>query len=257
MLLMTITRINPASLVLLFGGLLFAAPAAVERISDPANRVSLELPEGWTAVRPEAAREALRSLSGRELRIVGIDQSKTVLLAVDARDAQDIIPHISVSVADVGGLGLSDADLEELESELERLYSEQMGGRFKLLTLKGYELGGLRAARVTGIYRWRTVNIKILQYLVPGTDRLYAVTYTAKEREFRRSLSAAEAAMGTLIIADPPLRLEWLWESLRWATLLILVAGILWLTIIATSSRPGKGRGGAESLAASQFLRKR
>jgi hypothetical protein len=232
--------------------LLTALPAAAERVSDRDNLISIEAPSGWRSIPPEDAVNSLRRLAKGELRIVGVDRDRTRVLLINSDKAHDIVPHISISIADRGGLSISDTDLGRLSRLVESVYSEAMGTRFRLLMLEKAELGGLQSVRLTGIYRWRTVNIKILQYLIPGGGRLYAVTFTAKEREFNGLLSEAESAMNTVRISDPLLLLDWLWSAVRWLILLSLIGGIIWLTMIAAGST-----GGGEGTSVSRFLRKK
>ncbi len=246
---------------MLIGSLLyiFTTPAQAERISDPGELVSFVRPVGWTQVSPGDIRAAINSLNNPELTLIGIDSEKAALLLTRLSDARDIIPHIQVAVHPVAGLGLSEADLEALESTLEEEYSNRMGSRFKLLTMRRVELGGLRAAKITGIYRWRTVNIKILQVLVPGTERLYEITYTAKERDFSRFLEEVEESLGTVQIVDPPLVLDWLWDWAGKLALLFLLALIFLLIINLVFARSGQRRLGAPAergSAVKPFLKK-
>ncbi len=230
-------------------GLLFAVAslalfgveqAAAERASDARELISLETPEGWTAVPRERLRETIRSLRNPNLRLVGADRERVELLFINADEADDLIPNLQVFILDSGGLGLEDGDLEELRANVESSYTGSIGGRFKLLTLTRSRVGGSGSARLTGIYRWRTVNMKILQHLVPGTDHLYAITYTAKERDFSRHLHTVEEALATVAIADPPLVLGWLWDGLSWGALIALVLGILWLILYLSGSGYGR-----------------
>lgn len=226
--------------------------ALAERVSDPDGNVSVELPPGWQAVSPENIRETLTRLNKSDLRIIGVDPERITILAINAAEAKDIAPLVYVSRTNFGGLALSDDDIDNLRRQISAIYSEEMDSRFKLLTLEKSEIGGLPAARLTGIYRWRTVNIKLLQFLIPGTQYLHAVTYSAKEREFNRFLPEVESALETVRIADPPVVLDWLWNALRWIVLLGLVAGVIWLTMVAASSR-----GGGEGSSVSPFLRRK
>ena len=238
--------------------LLALAPSAAPAVQSAGSavEVSITAPDGWISAKPEDAAQLLRDLSHNELRVIGIDGERTVLLAMNIAQAKDIVPVISIAVADVGGLDVGESDLEKIEREIEERYSDRLGTPFKLLMIENSSLGGLLCARLTGIYRWRTVNIKILQYLVPGEDRLYAVTYAAKEREFRDHLESAEGAMNTLMIGDAPLRLGWLWETLRWVGLLAIVLAIVWLTIIAASNRPQRGGESGLPSESNPFLRR-
>ncbi len=243
-------------LLILFAGLctLHAAATAAlaERVSDSEGNVSIEIPPGWQVVSPENIRETLLRLDKGDLRIVGVDPERTTILTINAVEAKDITPLVYVLKADSGGLTLSEEDVDNLRRQIESVYSEEMDSRFKLLTLEKSEIGGLQAVRLTGIFRWRTVNIKMLQFLIPGTDYLYAVTYTAKEREFNRFLSVAESALGTVQITDPQIILDWLWDAFRWIVLVGLLIGIIWLTMVAASNR-----GGGEGSSVSPFMRKK
>ena len=215
-------------------------PTAAERASDARELISLETPEGWTAVLREQMQETIRSLRNPNLNLVGVDRERVELLFINADEADDLIPSLQVFIFDFGGLGLEDGDLEELQANVESSYTESIGSRFKLLTLTRSRVGGSGSARLTGIYRWRTVNMKVLQHLVPGTNHLYAITYTAKERDFSRHLPAVEEALATVTIADPPLVLGWLWDGLRWGVLIVLVLGILWLILFLSGSGFGR-----------------
>jgi hypothetical protein len=228
-----------------------AAPAAAERVSDPGNLVSIDAPADWPSVAPGGAATALRRMGKGHMKIIGIDPARTALLLINPGRARDLIPYISVTIADRGGLNPSEQELERLPRLIESVYSRMMGSRFKVLMLERSELGGLPSVKLTGIYRWRTVNIKVLQHLVPGSGRLYAVTFTSKERDFSGLHDEAEQVMNSIRIADPPLLLDWLWDAARWVVLLGLIGGVIWLTMVAASNR------GEEGQSVSQFLRKK
>ncbi len=235
-------------------------PGLAEQASDPRELISFDPPAGWTPVSPGKLRETIRALNNPGLKLIGADPGGAVLFFAKITGAGDIIPHLQVRIHDIRGLGLSETDLLEMEKDLEKRYSERMGSRFKLLTLRRTELGGLRAARITGIYRWRTVNIKVLQCLLPGTDHLYEITYTAKEREFSRHLNEVEESLATVQIADPPLILDWLWNGINTLILLLLMGIILWLFLLMVGNRPGwqkSAASGERGTAVGSFLRKK
>lgn len=219
---------------------LFAAGiAAQERIADPEGLISIVPLATWNAASSDLANELIDSRPNTFSRVIGPQRDRQGVLLLKVDEPADLIPNLQLSVYAKGGLPLDDASMEVLERELESIYARSTGGPFRMFVLERSEVAGLAAFRLTGVYRWRTNNIKILQYLVPGAGHLYAITYTANEREFNRHLPAVEQMLSTIHIADPPLFTGWLWDALRWVLLLVLVAAILWGILYANSIKPG------------------
>lgn len=238
--------------------LAFAVNLHADRISDEHGLISMEAPEGWISVPVGAVRSTVGDLPNSNLFLLGFKSSESGLFFMKQSGAVDIIPHLQISVYDVRGLALNDDVVRALESDLPARYSAEMGETFKLLVLEKVTIAGLRAARLTGIYRWRTVNIKVLQYLIPGSDHLYEITYTALERTFSRNVIEVEEALDSIQISDPPLLLDWLWDLLRWGILLGIVVVIIGAIFFATGSQPGRltSRFSDRSTAGNPFLKK-
>lgn len=231
--------------------------APAQTISDEAGLISIDAPVGWSHVEQGRTEETLRALGNYKLRFVGVEQESAAILFIRTADAVDIIPSIQVSILPITGLTMTDADMEELRTLVESTYSERMGVRFKVLRLERVELNGLRAAEITGIYPYGESNIRVLQYLIPGSGRLYEITYTAREKEYGGYLDAVEEAVQTVSIADAPLIIEGLLDLLRWLALIILVGTAVWLILYLSSQGFGREPPAGKGDSVSPFMRKR
>lgn len=240
--------------------LMLSSLSQAQRIRDPRDLISFEIPVGWSELPAGQIQESFQDLPNPEFRLIGVDQQRTAALLINTSNAADIIPHVRIAVHEIGGLDISEESLQGFEDNLEDSYSQRMGSRFKLLTLKPASFNGLWGVRITGIYRWRTVNIKILQVLLPGSGHLYEITYTAKEREFSSRLDEVEEAIGTVQIVDPPIMLEWLRDWTSGLVLVLMLGVVLGLMLYIVGNRLGRPRlspspGGGS--ATNPFLRKK
>jgi hypothetical protein len=218
---------------------LWAVPAsAQEQVSDSSGFVSIRIPASWQAWPTEEAGAAIYALPNNNLFTPGLDLSRPGLVAVKPRGVKDLLPTIQIARLDIGYLGIDGETRSQLERTLEKRYSEAMGTRFRLFTVAEETVNGVRAFRVTGVYAWRTNNIRMVQYLIPGAYHLYAATYVAQEREFQRHLSEAEQILASISIGDAPVDLGWVGGLLRWLALVLGAGAVIWGIAFANSLRP-------------------
>lgn len=230
-----------AGLCLILLLVLFNGSVSAQRLFDSEHLISMEPSDGWVAVLSENAGDYIATLPATFLHFIGADPREPGLIlfkTLGEYHLQEAVPNIQIAVHDFSGLSLRDADLDVINRRLEELYSEKIGSKFRKFVLERKRIAGTSAIRLTGVYPWNTVNIKILQYLIPGSGHLYSVTYTAKEMVFPTYLQEAEKMFETLSISDPPLEIGWLWDLLRLLALLGLIAIVIFGVLYATSIRP-------------------
>lgn len=250
--------LGKAAAVALLVVLPFFEHAAAQTVSDSENRFSMEVPSGWAVVDPSEAEETVLALGNPKLRLIGIDLEDTDIILMNTDGAVDAIPHIQVSVFPYPGLGLTDGDLQEVESTIESIYRDRIGVRyFKLFKISRVTQGGLQALEITGVYPHGESNVKILQHLIPGSGHLYAVTYSAREREFSNHLEQVREVLNTVKISDAPLFTIDFSGLLHWITLLFIVAVVIWLILYVSGNRFGREPPLGDGPSVSPFLRKK
>lgn len=238
-----------------------SAAIAQERVTDSSGFISLAVPPAWQAWPTEQAGTAIYNLPNSNLFTPGLDLERPGLVAFKPRGVKELLPTVQVARIDLGMLAVSEETRQQLERTLEKRYSAEMGTRFRLFSVTQERIGGVRAFRVSGVYTWRTNNIRMVQYLIPGNYNLYAATYVAQEREFQRHLPEAEQILASLTIGDPPVDVVWFGDLLRWIVLVLAAGAVIWGIAFANSLRPSPAtnriRGARDSEVFNPFQRRK
>jgi len=217
--------------------------------------VTWSVPQDWQAVLDTELNEYLANRQNTMIPALGIKGNTTGLFLFTYFDKAEVIPVISVTMHPGRTLKFGEQGVAWVRNNLERLYSEASGVRFRAFLIEEGRIGGQRAFKIIGVYRWRTNTVKVEQYLVPGAGRLFAVTYTNLENKFPQFYPAFEEFIGSLTISSTSLQFDWLDSLMNAAVTIIFVVFVLGGTYFVYSIRPGKG-GGDEVSNSNPFMRK-
>lgn len=221
-----------------------SAAAQEDIIKDVDSGISIRIPEGWEATNGSEAASYVLNMPNPNLVPMGANLRKDGILLLKINEMQDLVPNVQFAVHEGSGLKIDPENIEFIEQEIERIYSERSGSRFRLFLIEERWINGLRAILIEGVYVWRTNNIKIKQYLIPGSNKFYSLTYTCKEMEFAKHFAEVEEVIKTASIPDRPLELDWLWNFLKFVVLVGAVAAILWGMFFANSITPNSRKTG-------------
>lgn len=214
---------------------------AETEMPDIRDFTSFQLPEGWQGVDTARLDAFLRQRPNTTVPALGVRRDVPGFFCMLFQENAEVIPSISLTMHDVEGLSFSSEGEEYVRDNLERIYTRETDAPFRAFEIEQTEVNGYRAYRVVGVYIWRTNNIKIDQYLIPGSGRLYVVTYTNLERSFGQFSQDYQQFLDSLEIAAVPLYLGWL-STLGDSLLVILVVGLLLFGIYYLYTiRPGGG----------------
>ena len=205
---------------------------------DPETGVSLAVPENWQVTSGVEAAGFILRMPNPNLVPMGAKLRKSGVLLIKTEKMQNLIPNVQLAVHEGGGLKINEENLKFVNKEIERIYSRSTGTRFRLFLAEEYWINGMKAILVEGVYVWRTNNIRIRQYLIPGANNFYSLTYACKEMDFANHRAEAEKIMMSAEIPDRPLELDWLWNTLKFVVLMGTLVAIVWGMFFANSITP-------------------
>lgn len=211
---------------------------------DPETGVSLKVPQGWLVTSGSEAAQFVLNMPNPNLVPMGADLRKSGVILLKIGEMQNLVPNVQLAVHDGGGMLINEENLSFVEKEIERIYSSRTGSRFRVFLVEEYWINGLRSILIEGVYVWRTNNIRVKQFLIPGGNKFYSLTYSCKEMDFANHSAEADLIMNTVNIPDRPLELDWLWNTLKFLVLVVALVSIIWGMFFANSITPGSHKSG-------------
>jgi hypothetical protein len=173
-----------------------------EIFRDQESGVSLVVPENWKVTSGSEAADYILNMPNPNLVPMGANLRKGGIILMKTEGMQDLVPNVQLAVHEGGGLKINLENLEFIEKEIERIYSKTTGTRFRLFVAEEYWINGLRSILIEGVYVWRTNNIRIRQFLIPGANKFYSLTYSCKEMEFASHRAEADVILSSANIPD-------------------------------------------------------
>lgn len=211
--------------------------------TDILDRISVETPQGWRGVNSLQLDTYLPNRPNTAIPTLGIKRGIPAYYCFLHLENAEIIPTMAIFLHQNTSISFGESAQTHIANALEETYSKQAGTPFRAFRIEESSIGGYRAYKVIGVYKWRTNNIKLEQYLIPMGGDLFELSYTNLEMDFSSHYQEFAEFAARMDLGFAPFYFDWLGDFGSGLLTILLVAAVIAGIYYLYSIRPGGGEG--------------